>query len=109
MRRNINPRVLITQWPPPSGNLYTNQWNPERFSAWVRYTMQAHQMRNQHFIDLGMDEQTIISLKKGKAKPRPKTLHKFVMCILQHNPMGRNRNGLLKEASMNMKDYKKPQ
>jgi hypothetical protein len=71
--------------------------------------MQAHEMRNQHFIDLGMDEQTIISLKKGKAKPRPTTLHKFVMCILKHNPMGRNKNGLLKEASMNMKDYKKPQ
>lgn len=109
MRRTINPRVLITQWPPPSGNPYTKEWNPERFSAWVRYTMKAHEMRNQHFIDLGMDEQTIISMKMGKSKPRPKTLHKFVMCILQHNPMGRNRNGLLKEASMNMKDYKKPQ
>lgn len=109
MRRNINPRVLITQWPPPSGNLYTKQWNPDRFSAWVRYTMEAHQMTNQDFINLGMDEQTIIAMKKGKSKPRPKTLYKFVMCIMKHNPSGRNRNGLLKEASMNMKDYKKPE
>jgi hypothetical protein len=107
MRRNINPRVLITQWPPPSGNLYTKEWNPERFSAWVRYTMEAHNMRNQNFVELGMDEQTIISMKTAKAKPRPKTLYKFVKCIMAYNANGRTQNGLLKEASMNMKDYKK--
>ena len=107
MRRNINQKVLVTQWPPPSGNLYTKEWNPDRFAAWVRYTMEAHEMRNQHFVDLGMDEQTIMSMKTGKCKPRPKTLHKFVMCIIKHNPMGRGRTGLLKEASMNMKDFNK--
>jgi hypothetical protein len=71
--------------------------------------MEAHEMRNQHFVDLGMEEQTIIAMKKGKSKPRPKTLYKFVMCIMKHNPSGRSRNGLLKEASMNMKTYKKPE
>ena len=109
MRRNINPNVLVTQWPPPSEILYTEEWNPERFAAWVRYTMEAHGIRNKDFVDLGLDEQRIISMKKGRAKPRPQTVIKFVKCIIKHNANGRTRNGLLKEASMNMKSYKKPE
>ena len=105
MRRNINQKVLITQWPPPSDIPKFIGWNPTRFSVWVQNTMKKHEMTNQHFIKYGMQEQTIISVKKAKYKPQPKTIHHFVMCILKHNPMERTRNGLLKEATMNMKKY----
>lgn len=102
MRRSINQKVLITSWPPPPNIPEFVGWNPTRFSVWVQNTMKKHKMTNQHFIRYGMQEQTIISVKKGKYKPRKKTIHHFVMCILKHNPMGRTRNGLLKEATMNM-------
>ena len=105
----MNPRVLVTQWPPPSSlNNHSKEWNPERFQVWMNYIMKEHNMRNVDFDNLGMNEWTLISMKKAKHKPRTKTLVQFVECIMEMNPKGRTRGGLLREARQNMRLYKTP-
>ena len=101
MRRNIDQKVLMTTWPPPNWRAPSKTWNPERFSAWVRYTMASLEVRNFQLMKLGMRETAIQSLRKGIHKPKNTTIHKF--CDFVHQLSGADISLLLEEAYEAMK------
>jgi len=96
VRRNINQKVLITSWPPPHWKPPSEDWNPERLSSWVRYTMASLGVRNYQLNQKGMREQIIHSLRKGIHRPKNKTIHHF--CELVSQLSGADKEQLLKEA-----------
>ena len=83
MRAHMNPRVLVTQWPPKHYRNERQEWNPERFSAWVRYTMEFHQITNNEMIEAGMSERTYYGMRKGEVEPKNTTIHAFCKYVVK--------------------------
>lgn len=107
MRKQINPTILVNSWPPPAyRNHRKTEWNPERFSSWVKFTMASHQVRNIDLINMGMKETTVQSLRKGKNEPRNGTIQIFCEYITKLSKKEDvSYSSLLKSAYNAMKPY----
>lgn len=107
MRRSINPKFLVTSWPPPNENY--GDFNRSRFAIWVRYMMKIHDVPNSAFTNRNQKyyivHKTLYAVLNGERDLTRDTVKKIARILAKHTP--RLYNSIKREAIANTKPYSK--
>lgn len=106
MRRSINPKVLITSWPPPNENY--EEFNRKRFRTWFRYMLLAHDIPKSVFTNTNQKEyichRTLHAIYYGERDLTRETIGKIVRIFARNT--NRDIKSLNHEALANTKPFK---
>ena len=105
MRRSINPKVLITSWPPPNENY--DSFNRIRFKTWFRYMLFQHDLKKSLFTDTKQPKyithKTLHAVYYGERHITHDTIRKICWIIARYTD--RSYESLKREAFANSKPY----